>query len=87
MSRIMDWELAACRDHDPELFFPLTAHGPGSAQLAEAKAVCGGCPLQRGCLQWAMDTGQEAGVWGGTSEDERRAMRRGARIGNSARAA
>jgi len=87
MSRIMDWELAACRDPDPELFFPLTAHRPGSAQPAEGKAVCGGCPLQRGCLQWAMDTGQEAGVWGGTSEDERRAMRRAARIGTSAHAA
>ena len=84
MSRTMDWELAACRDHDPELFFPVTSHGPGSAQIARAKAVCGSCPIQRGCLRWAIDTGQEAGVWGGTSEDDRRAMRRSSRIDTAA---
>jgi WhiB family redox-sensing transcriptional regulator len=84
MSTSMDWELAACRDHDPELFFPVTSHGPGSAQIARAKAVCGSCPIQRGCLHWAMDTGQEAGVWGGTSEDDRRAMRRSSRIDTAA---
>jgi WhiB family redox-sensing transcriptional regulator len=80
----MDWELAACRDHDPELFFPLSETGPGSAQVRAAKAICQGCPIQRGCLQWAMDTGQEAGVWGGTTEDERRAMRRARRLGTTA---
>ncbi|HVX08801.1 WhiB family transcriptional regulator, partial [Humibacter sp.] len=32
------------------------------------------------CLQWAMETGQDAGIWGGLTEDERRALkRRGAR--------
>ena len=72
----MDWELAACRDHDPELFFPVGQHGPALEQLAAAKTVCGTCPLQRACLNWALDTGQEAGVWGGTGEDDRRAMRR-----------
>ena len=72
----MDWELAACRDHDPELFFPVGQHGPALEQLAAAKTVCGTCPLQRACLTWALDTGQEAGVWGGTGEDDRRAMRR-----------
>jgi WhiB family redox-sensing transcriptional regulator len=72
----MDWELAACRDHDPELFFPVTSHGPGLEQLAAAKAVCAGCPIQNACLRWALETGQEAGVWGGTGEDDRRALRR-----------
>ncbi len=72
----MNWELAACRDHDPELFFPVGAHGPALEQLAAAKAVCGTCPLRTACLDWALETGQEAGVWGGTGEDDRRAMRR-----------
>ena len=83
----MDWELAACRDHDPELFFPLTDQGPGAAQERAAKAICGGCPLRSGCLQWALDTAQEAGVWGGTSEHERRAMRRAARPAGAINAA
>ena len=72
----MNWELAACRDHDPELFFPIGAHGPAATQLAAAKAVCGTCPLRSACLDWALETGQEAGVWGGTGEDDRRLMRR-----------
>ena len=28
------------------------------------------------CLAWALETGQDAGVWGGMSEDERRALKR-----------
>jgi WhiB family redox-sensing transcriptional regulator len=28
------------------------------------------------CLQWALESGQDAGVWGGMSEDERRALKR-----------
>lgn len=72
----MDWDRAACRDHDPELFFPVGTEGPAAEQLTAAKYICGTCPLQTACLRWALDTGQEAGVWGGTSEEDRRGMRR-----------
>jgi WhiB family redox-sensing transcriptional regulator len=40
-----------------------------------AKAVCAMCPVRPECLTWALATGQDAGVWGGTSEEERRVMR------------
>lgn len=72
----MDWTLAACQTHDPELFFPVGDSGPAAEQITAAKFVCAGCPIQARCLVWALDTGQEFGVWGGASEDERRAMRR-----------
>ena len=77
----MDWRhRALCRDEDPELFFPIGNTGPALLQIEEAKAVCRRCPVVTECLQWALETGQDAGVWGGTSEDERRALkRRGAR--------
>lgn len=72
-----DWRsLSACRDTDPELFFPLSAWGPGQAQIASAKAICASCQVRSDCLQFALRSGQEFGVWGGTSEDERRALRR-----------
>ena len=45
-------------------------------QATAAKFICGTCPIRSACLRWALDTGQEAGVWGGTSEEDRRAMRR-----------
>lgn len=73
----MDWrQRAACRDEDPELFFPIGNTGPALVQIEEAKQVCRRCPVIEECLQWALETGQDAGVWGGTSEDERRAMKR-----------
>lgn len=72
-----DWrDLAACRDVDPELFFPVGNAGPGLRQVAQAKQVCAPCAVRASCLEWALASGQETGVWGGTSEDERRALRR-----------
>jgi WhiB family transcriptional regulator, redox-sensing transcriptional regulator len=73
----MNWrQEAACLDEDPELFFPVGTTGPALEQLARAKAVCRTCDVIEDCLEWALDTHQDAGVWGGTSEDERRALRR-----------
>ena len=65
----------ACRDHDPDLFFPIGAAGRGLCQIAEAKAVCAYCPVRADCLGYALATGQDAGVWGGATEDERRQIR------------
>src|SRR5690554_6899610 len=72
-----DWcHRAACRDEDPELFFPTGTDGPALAQVEQAKAVCRRCPVTGECLRWALDTGQDHGVWGGTTEGERRVWRR-----------
>jgi len=73
----MDWRHeAACLEEDPELFFPIGNTGPALLQIDEAKAVCQRCPVMEECLKWALETGQDAGVWGGMSEDERRALKR-----------
>ena len=74
----MNWhDDAACREEDPELFFPIGSTGPALVQLAQAKAVCAWCGVQSVCLEWAVSAGVEHGVWGGLSEEERRALRRG----------
>jgi WhiB family transcriptional regulator, redox-sensing transcriptional regulator len=66
-----DWRAqGACRREDPELFFPV-AH--------RARAICRRCPVRAECLSFALETVQDHGVWGGTSEDERRALRRNRR--------
>jgi len=67
---------AACADVDPDLFFPVGVTGPAVPHIAAAKAVCGTCAVQTQCLEFAITTNQEYGVWGGTSEEERRALRR-----------
>ncbi|MFC0037495.1 MULTISPECIES: WhiB family transcriptional regulator [Actinomadura] len=73
----MDWRhRAACRDVDPELFFPIGNTGPALLQIEEAKQVCRRCDVTDACLRWALESGQDAGVWGGMGEDERRAVKR-----------
>ena len=73
----MDWRSqAACLTVDPELFFPVGNTGPAIAQIAEAKEVCARCEVIDTCLKWALENGQDAGVWGGMSEDERRSLKR-----------
>jgi WhiB family redox-sensing transcriptional regulator len=69
-------ERAACLGQDPELFFPVGNSGPALVQIDEAKAVCGRCPVAEQCLRWALKAGQVDGIWGGTTESERRAMNR-----------
>lgn len=72
-----DWrDVAACRDTTPDLFFPVGTTGPAIEQIAQAKAVCATCDAQAPCLEYAMVTNQDSGVWGGTSEEERRKLRR-----------
>lgn len=73
----MDWlHSAACRDTDPELHFPVGTSGPALLQAEQAKTVCRRCPVTDECLTWALESGQDAGVWGGMSEEERRAVKR-----------
>jgi WhiB family redox-sensing transcriptional regulator len=73
----MDWRnRSACLDEDPELFFPIGNTGPAILQIEEAKQVCRRCEVREQCLAWALEAGQDHGVWGGLSEDERRALKR-----------
>jgi WhiB family redox-sensing transcriptional regulator len=71
-----DWRnYAACLSVDPDLFFPLGTSGASLLQIDEAKQICRTCPVCGPCLRWALESG-DAGVWGGTTEDERRKHRR-----------
>jgi WhiB family redox-sensing transcriptional regulator len=71
------WRLqAACRDTDPDLFFPVGTTGPALEQIAAARHVCDACPVKQPCLDFALMTNQDSGIWGGTSEDERRKLRK-----------
>ena len=65
---------ARCNGEDPELFFPMGARARRGTD-ANAKAVCTGAP-STGVPEWSLVTAQDAGVWGGLDEDERREIRR-----------
>lgn len=73
---------ANCRDLEPELFYPTGNTGPAALQIEEAKAACRRCLAVEDCLQWALNSGEHFGVWGGLSEDERRGLRRSAQRRN-----
>ena len=61
--------LGACRGLDPELFFPETED-----QADVAKMVCQGCDVRVSCLEHALASREKVGVWGGTTERERRRL-------------
>ncbi|MGI8685011.1 MAG: WhiB family transcriptional regulator [Acidimicrobiales bacterium] len=67
---------AACLASDPVLFFPVGSSGAAIEEIQRAKVVCRSCPVREQCLEYALETNQESGIWGGTSEDERRRLRR-----------
>ena len=64
-------DLSNCRGVDPDLFFP-----ERGASTREAKEVCRGCEVRIDCLEYALQTGEKFGIWGGMSERERRRIRR-----------
>lgn len=76
----LEWqEEAACRNHDNVLFF-----GPdqGESELekqareSRAKSVCQRCPVTQPCLEFAMETNQKYGIWGGLTDKERASLKR-----------
>jgi WhiB family transcriptional regulator, redox-sensing transcriptional regulator len=74
---LVTWrDRAACLDENPELFFPTGNADPAFRQIEQAKLVCRRCEVVQTCLRWAIDSLQDAGVWGGLSEDERQALKR-----------
>jgi WhiB family redox-sensing transcriptional regulator len=62
---------AACRGADLELFFPISDEAAGPA-----KSICASCPVRDDCLEWALSSRQEDGVFGGMTPSERRRLRR-----------
>jgi WhiB family redox-sensing transcriptional regulator len=72
-----EWrDRALCRDTDPSLFFPVGTTGLALVQIDHAKQVCRQCPVTQECLDFALATNQDSGIWGGLSEEERRVIRR-----------
>jgi WhiB family redox-sensing transcriptional regulator len=70
------WSVAACRDAEPELFFPISANSASSPLVKRAKLICASCPVRSKCLSYALDHRQEQGIWGGLTEEERRRIPR-----------
>lgn len=64
-------EQAACRGIDTRLFFPERGE-----DTTIAKRICTSCPVRTPCRDWALANGERFGIWGGTSERERRNSRR-----------
>jgi WhiB family redox-sensing transcriptional regulator len=69
----LDRTRAACRDKDPDLWFPLGASGPAALQAEYAKSVCRRCPVSDDCLEVALQTGTRFGIWGGFDMENERA--------------
>ena len=62
---------AACRDAEPDVFFPGI-----EGDTSRAVTICGSCAVREQCLDYALSARERYGVWGGTTERERRRMLR-----------
>ncbi|HWL48630.1 MAG TPA: WhiB family transcriptional regulator [Acidimicrobiia bacterium] len=70
-----EWrERAACSGYRHTMFFPVG--DTAAAAIDRALEICMGCAVIDDCLEYALETNQRAGIWGGTTEDERRSLRR-----------
>ena len=67
------WRRAGCRGSDPNVFFPESGQ---SAAIAAALATCEACPVRAPCLAYALASPQKPGVWGGSTVNDRRRLRR-----------
>lgn len=68
--RDVSWHAdARCAEIDTDLWFP-----DKGESTKEAKGVCAACPVRAECLEYALDINERFGVWGGTSERERRRL-------------
>ncbi|MFD0883130.1 WhiB family transcriptional regulator [Streptosporangium algeriense] len=75
------WTEAGCIDADPELFYP-----PQGGSPRVALRICRSCPVSLDCFAYSMARGEIYGVWGGTTEGDRRRLRAGGlRTGNGGR--
>ena len=74
---VANWRAAgACRNADPDLFFPISTKGPGEKQITRAKMICAGCRVRRECLDFALSHDLVYGIWGGTTPEDRQRDRR-----------
>jgi WhiB family redox-sensing transcriptional regulator len=66
------WQaLARCAEVDPDAFYP-----DKGGSTRQAKKICGSCEVRQTCLEYALKHDERFGIWGGTSERERRKLRK-----------
>jgi WhiB family redox-sensing transcriptional regulator len=72
-----EWRtVGACLAADPDLFFPIAAGPAAKKDVTAALRICDGCRVRQQCLEFAMQTGEAEGIWGGTTPEERTHARR-----------
>ena len=72
-----NWRAAsACLNADPDMFFPVAVGTAASKQVSQALRLCQGCTVRQHCLDFAMQSGEKEGIWGGTTPEERIRARR-----------
>lgn len=70
--RNLGWQdLSLCVQTDPDIFFP-----EKGGSTAPAMSVCNACPVRQQCLDYAIENDIRHGIWGGTSDNDRRRIAR-----------
>jgi WhiB family redox-sensing transcriptional regulator len=84
----IDDGIPLCAEIDPDIFFPVD-HLEGTitrfefySNEREAKAICASCPFTLQCLAYALKNPDTQGIWGGTTQGDRRRMLRNGKVKN-----
>ena len=68
-----DWQaMGECRAVADDTWFPESSH---PEHRAAAVTRCSFCPVRRSCLAYALSQGEDYGIWGGTTDLQRHALR------------
>ena len=67
---------ALCRSSSSDLFFPVGRSQKTQKKIEEALVICTECSVTPECLDYALRTNQDIGIWGGTIDEDRKYLRR-----------
>lgn len=70
-SRLSWMEEALCAQTDPDIFYP-----EKGGSTAPATSICENCAVRAQCLEYAVSNDIRHGIWGGTSDNDRKRMAR-----------
>lgn len=65
----------------PDMFFIDKGDNNGPEKIKISKALCATCPVQMVCLEYALESAEEDGIWGGLTRNERKSIKRGRIVG------
>lgn len=82
ISELDDYDRRSCKGESPDIFYapPFEEKENRDQRIKIARTICASCVIREECLNFALNTRQDDGIWGGLTFEERRSLQRTRRI-------